>query len=259
MKSQLIAIFLTAASLAFAQGPRGPQPNTPPRTGTGLDMTKVQTIEGAVSIVNIAYGSQYPSIQINQTTIKIAPAWYLLEHDFEIKAGDTLKLVAAPALQTRDPYLSAISLTNTKSNVSLALRDNNGVPLWTQPAQGIGQGQGPRQGPGQGMGPNGQQVAGTCACALTAVATASGTVDQVTAGVGIQMPTVVLSSEGKLLTVKIGPERILEASDFEIKAGDIITIKYGVTCTSETVALEMTNAAGVKLVLRNEDGTPAWH
>ena len=73
------------------------------------------------------------------------------------------------------------------------------------------------------------------------------------------MPTLVLkTADGKLLTVKIGPERLLDAVDFEIKAGETLTVRYGVTCTNETVALELVNAA-VTLVLRNEDGTPAWN
>lgn len=264
MKSAFIAIFLTAASVAIAQGPHGQPPAEPPRSGSGLDMTKVQTVEGTVSAVNVAYGAQYPSIQMGQSTVKIAPVWYMLEKGFEIKTGDSLKVTAAPSLQSRDPYLSAISITNLKSNAAITLRDSNGVPLWMQPVQGMGskQGQGPGSGPGMGpgtgpgMGPNGPQ--GNGGCALTSIATVSGTVEQVTAGAGIQMPAVVLSADGKTLTVKIGPERILEAADFEIKAGEKLTVKYGVTCTNETVALELTNAAGVKLVLRNEDGTPAW-
>ena len=248
MKSQLIAILFAAGALAFAQGPRGPQPNHPVQTGSGLDMTKVQTIEGAVTAVNVAYGAQYPSIQIGSTTVKIAPVWFLLENDFEVKVGDKLSVQAAPSLQARDPYLSAIKLANGSAN--LTLRDANGIPLWMQP--GAGQQQGPGQGPGQGT--------GTCtACGgLSSIATASGTVDQVSAGVGIQMPAVVLKTADKVVTVKIGPERLLDAADFEIKAGDSLTVKYAVTCTSETVGLELTNAAGVKLVLRNEDGSPAW-
>ncbi len=245
MNSNFVAMIFAIAGLAFAQGPRGPQPNNPPQTGYGLDMSKVQTIEGVVAAVNAGYGIEYPSIQINKVTIKVAPVWFLLEHGFEIKAGDSLKVTAAPSLRASDPYLNAITLLNAVSGATIALRDANGVPLWTQPQQ-----QGMRQGSGICSGCGG----------LTSIGTATGVLDRVSAGAGIQMPTLVLkTADGKLLTVKIGPERVLDAADFEIKAGEVLTVRYGVTCTNETVALELVNAAGVKLVLRNEDGTPAWN
>lgn len=250
MNLKSIAFLITAGALAFAQGPRGPQPNyNPSRPGTGLDMTKAQSIDGAVSAVNVAFGAQYPSIQIGQTTLKLAPVWFLLENDFEIKAGDKLTVTAAPSLQSNDPYFSAIKLVNTGTGASVMLRDQNGVPLWTQG----GAGQASRQGLGERN--------GTCTgCGgPVSVATISGIVDQVTAGIGIQMPSVVLKADSKLLTIKIGPARLLDAADFEIKAGDKLTVKYAVTCTGEMIALELTNAAGTKVVLRSEDGTPAWH
>jgi hypothetical protein len=195
-------------------------------------MTKVQTVEGVVSAVHIGYGSQYPSIQIGQTSLKIAPVWFLLENDFEIKVGDSLRATAAPALDPKDPYLAAIALTNLATNASLTLRDSNGIPLWLN---------------GRDM----ERPALRGGCALTSVTTVSGTVDQVTAGIGIQMPSLVLkTADGKLVAVKIGPERVLLASDFEIKAGDALTVKYGVNCQGENVALELTNAAGRTVVLR---------
>lgn len=270
MKSHIIITLLTVASLAVAQGPHSPQgqpqqPNQPGHgpgagqavgmptgTGIGLDMAKVQTIEGAVTAISIAYGAQYPSIQIGQTTIKVAPVWFLLERDFEIKVGDKLKVTAAPSLQTRDPYLSAVTLTNTATGVTITLRDGNGIPVWVQQA---GQ---PNGQPGTGAGTGACGACASCGGPVS-VATVSGAVEQVTAGVGMQMPTLVLkTTEGKVLTIKIGPERILETADFEIRAGDTLTVRYAVTCTEETVALDLTNAAGVKLVLRDDTGAPCW-
>jgi hypothetical protein len=244
MKLKPLAIILAAGSLALAQGPRGPRNDNAP-SGSGLDMAKLQMIEGAVTAVNIGYGSQYPSIQIGQATIKVAPVWYFLENDFEIKTGDKLKVVAAPSLQSRDPYLSAISVTNLVSNAVLNLRDDAGQPLWTTRGR-------PNRAEPQGP--------GTCGgCGLSSVTVVSGIVDQVTAGAGIRMPSVVLkTSDGKLLTVKIGPERMLLAADFEIKVGESLTVKYGVNCEEENVALELTNAAGVKVALRNANGVPGW-
>jgi hypothetical protein len=245
MNLKFFSTILVAGSLAFAQGPRGPQHDNPARGGgSGLDMTKVQTVEGTVSAVNIGYGSQYPSIQIGEATIKVAPVWFLLESDFEIKTGDKLKVTAAPSLQAKDPYLSTVALTNLVSNATLSLRDSSGIPLWTR---------------GSAAGEN-RQGPGTCgACGLTSVATVSGTVDQINAGAGIQMPSLVLkTADGKLIAIKIGPERILLAADFEMKAGDALTVKYGVNCEGENAGIELTNAAGQKVVLRNENGWPGW-
>jgi hypothetical protein len=247
MDSKFLVIAFAAGTLALAQGTRSQQSTQPSGTGAGLDIAKAQAIEGVVTAVNIGYGSRYPSIQINQATIKVAPMWYLLDRDFEIKAGDKLKVTAAPCLRTSDPYLSAISLTNMASGISLTVRDAAGVPLWTMP-QGrqitrIGAGDGTCAGPG---GP-------------VSIASMSGTVESVTAGLGIQLPTLVLkTSDTKLLTIKIGPERLLQAADFEISAGDALIVRYAVTCTGEMVALELTSAAGQTIVLRNDNGSPAW-
>ena len=250
MYSRIIPLILAAVGVLCAQGPRGPQPGNPARPGPGLDMSKAQTIEGVVSAVNVAYGTRYPSVQIGDATVKVAPVWFLLENDFEIQA------TAAPSLSAKDPYLSAITLANTTSGASLALRDANGVTLCTQA--------GPSHGvivPGGAGGSRNGGPAAICAgCGgPTSISTASGVVDQVSSGVGIQMPSLVLkTSDGKILTIKIGPERILQAADFEVAAGDNLTVRYAVMCTGDTVALELTNSAGVKLVLRNDDGTPAW-
>jgi hypothetical protein len=245
MYSNFIAIIIAAGSLALAQGPRGPQTGYPTNPAAGLDMTKVETIEGLAMTINAGYGSQYPSVQIDRTTVKVAPVWFLLENDFEIKAGDKLKVTAAPCLQVRDPYLSAITITNTASGASITLRDSNGIPLWTRE-------------PGVGRDEERPRTCIGCS-GPTSIATASGTVNQISAGIGIQMPSLVLkTADGNLLTVKIGPERILEGADFEIKAGDELTVRYAVTCTRETVALELTNSAGARIVLRNDDLTLAW-
>ena len=211
-------------------------------------MAKATAITGAVSAVSIAYGAQYPSITVGNQVIKIAPVWYLLDQDFEIKAGDQVSVLAAPSLVPNDSYWYAIEITNTVTKAKVALRDAAGVPLWTG-------GKGPRDGP------NGPAAATGIGCIDPAtIATVTGVVDKVSMGVGIQMPALtVKSADGKLISMKIGPERVLLEADFELAAGDKVTAKYALAaCSEEFIALALTNAAGVTLTLRNDDGTPAW-
>jgi hypothetical protein len=254
MKRMLLAvpiIALVVAAHSAAQGPHG-------RGGWGggagmgassLDMTKTRTFNGTVGAIDIGYGAQYPSFTVGTTTFKVAPVWYFLNNDFELKAGDPVSVTAAPSTIPGDSYLYAISIANTKTGAKLVMRDSNGLPLWSGPAAGRGN--------GGGIG------AGVCTGCVDpkSIATVMGTVEKVVAGVGIQMPSLVLKgADGKLVTIKIGPERTLLEADFEIKAGDRITARYAyATCSEEYIALQLMNAQGNILKLRNDDGTPAWN
>jgi hypothetical protein len=242
-----LALATLAVAVAFAQGPRGPQGNPDaPRSGAGLDMARQQTIEGAISSVQIAHGARYPSIVVSQNTIRIAPVWYLLENDFELAAGDVVKVLAAPALN--DPALHAIAIEKVKDGTALVMRSEAGLPLWTRQ---------PR--PGNGAVQAGPRFGGGCLDPAS-IATVTGVVDSVDAGIGIQHPTVSLKVDGKLMPFKIGPERILLEADFELKPGATLTVRYAVaTCTGELIALALTDAAGNTLVLRSDDGRPAWN
>jgi hypothetical protein len=249
-------LFVSAlvAATALAQGPNGPGSGpangpgngpgtgsaTAPRTNVGLNMAAQSTIDGELSSVQVATGAQYPSIVVNKTQIKVAPAWYLLENDFELAAGEIVSVVVAPSNNASDAYVYAIQITKAASKASITLRDELGVPAWVSQMQGRG---GNQQGPAS---------CGTC-IDLASAQTASGVIDKVNAAVGIQQPTLVLKlKDGSLLTVKLGSERLLLASDFELNAGDALTVKYAQsTCKDEFVALELTNASGKTLTLRN--------
>jgi len=248
MKNRLSVGILSIAFAASccAQGMRG---------AARPDPGAVQVIEGTVTAVNIAYGAQYPSIVVNGATIKVAPLWYLLENDFELKTGDSVKVTAAPCNQPGATDLYALEIVNTTTNTTIKLRDESGLPLW-------GGGRGRRGGlnamntnSGARGGPNGMRAntAARGGCIDPAsVRTVTGVVAAVNAGAGIQMPTLTLkTADGQSITMKIGPERILLANDFELKPGDQVTAKYALaTCTNEYVALELTNSAGLTVVLR---------
>jgi hypothetical protein len=243
--SRTILCLAATAGLALAQGPhRGAGGGTNPGAmqNSNLAMTKLQTVTGPVTAVSIGYGMQYPTITVGQQQIKVAPVWYLLENNFEIKAGDKLVIVAAPSLLASDPYLYAIELTNSANGLKIVLRDANGLPLWSQ------RGAGPAAMDGQGC------------TQVQSIATDSGIVEQVASGIGIQMPSLTLkTAAGNLLVIKLGPERTLLGSGLELKAGDSLTVKYAVTShDGELVALAITKA-GVTYTLRDDGGRPAWN
>lgn len=263
ISSKLLIVFLTATLAMFAQGfgqGQGAANGRQSRNGAGtgqpqLDLTQQTVIEGEVSGVNIGFGAQYPSIEVQGTNIKVAPAWFLLENDFELAEKDLVRVVAAPSTSVTDPYLHALSIIKTVSGEEILLRDETGLPLWTGGHAGRrGPGQGTRQRDPRG---NGAQNGG-CVDPAT-IQTATGVIEQVTLTAGIQQPTLSVNANGQLISVKIGPARVLLAADFELKAGDPITIRFATaTCTGELVALDLTNKDGVTIKLRNDDGSRAW-
>ena len=234
---------LVAGCLIFAQGRRSfISPNAPARS-TCVNLAQAQNITGPITTVDIAYGAQYPSITVNQTAIKVAPRWFLLEQDFELQVGDSVTVVAAPCVA--DSYLLAISITNNGTSGSIALRDSSGLPLWS----------------GTGGGHRAQRLQAVSRRVWfdpASIRTIAGTVDRATFGVGIQMPTLVVkAADGTLVTVKIGPERVLLAADFELNPGEPVTATY-TSCLRGNMALQLTNSAGATIVLRNPDGTLIW-
>ena len=243
-----IMVLAASAAIVLAQGPHGPRGQA---AGAGIDMAKQSVVAGAISAVNIAYGAQYPSIQVDGKLVKVAPVWYLLENDMELKPGDSVSIVVAPGLPPNASYLYAIKISSISGQAELTLRDEQGYPEWmARGGKGGPNGGGSGGGAGAGL--------GTCIDPAS-VQDVSGTVDSVTMGAGVQMPRVILKTGDKLLTIKLGPERILLSQDFELTAGDKISAKIAyAACCGEFVALSVTNSAGKTVVLRNPDGTIAW-
>jgi hypothetical protein len=251
MKQKLFLILLSSALLAataIAQGPQGPGgAGAASRVKTGLDMTRQTTVAGTISSVQLAYGAQYPSIVVGKIQIKVAPVWFLLDNDFELATGETVTVRVAPANNTSDSYLYAIQITKTASGTGILLRSELGVTLWSSPTEG------------RGSNATALRTGGGAGCVdLASIKTVSGAIDRVNSGVGIQLPTLVLKlADSTLLTVKIGPERLILANDFELNPGATLTVKYALsTCTDEFVALQLTDSTGTILTLRDDDGTP---
>ena len=240
-----IAILATATAVSFAQkGPQGQ--NSSNHRCSRLNMADVRTISGVVTAVHINFGTQYPSLTVEQTVIKVAPLWFLIDNNFEIQTGDQVSVQAAPSLLPDDSYLYAIEISNITGDTEIVLRDADGVPLWTG-ARG-GRGQAAAQAPAN-------------RCPSKTINTVTGIVEELNMGIGIQMPSLVVKSDtGTLISMKLGPESFLLAAGFELKQGERVTTKYlYVSCMDQNLALQLTNSSGDTLVLRNDDGTPAWN
>lgn len=233
-------VLSAAGSLIFAQGRFGGA--HPPGGYARLNLQQTQTITGVITAADLGYGARYPSITVNQSVIKVAPLWFLLDHDFELRVNDAVSVLAAPGNLAGDSYLYAISITNTNTSATVTLRDSSGFPLWS------------------GGRPTHNLIAARSAWVdPTSIRTISGVVERVSLGAGIQMPSLVVKMpDGTLVTVRIGPERVLLAADFELNPGEPVTVTLA-SCLRENIALQLTNSAGVTLVLRNPDATPAWN
>lgn len=246
-----LALMLALGAWLFAQGPRG---NSGARqgapavcSGTALDMTSTVAIEGKIEAVSIEAGVQYPSIVVGGKTIKVAPVWYLLENDFELAVGDSVKILAAPCLCT-DGSLAAVEIT--KGPQTIVLRDSLGIPLWIK---GLARGEGKADTAVRGG-------AGGACLDLATLETVTGSVVSVNAGLGIQQPLVVLkTADGRTLSIRVAPERVLLEQDIELAPGMTLTAKVArSTCLDGLVALELTMPDGVVVRLRDESGRPVW-
>jgi hypothetical protein len=258
MKHRLFAFALAMAAVAVTASAQGPQgqpgrnPGPPPADGVcttlPLDLAKLQVVEGPITLLDLGQGVQYPSIVVNKLQIKVAPVWFLLDNDFELATGDQVRINAAPSTTPGDAYLYALDITRTATGAKLTLRDATGQPLWraaNRRRSGEGNPDAPR---------NGESCFDPASVKI-----ASGVAETVTAGLGIRQPVLVLKSGDTLLTIRIGPERVLLDADFEVKAGMNLTVKYGLaTCSDEFVALELTDVVGRRIILRDQDGSPLW-
>ncbi len=142
--------------------------------------------------MNTSAGNERPSVQVNGETIRVGPTWFLVESDFEISESDELSVVAAPALNTADGYLYAVSIRNITTAKEIQLRADSGY-AWA------------RRGPTDNSGGTpAQQQAGSCG--FLGINEVTGSVSSMTIGVGLRQPNMVLNVNGQSpLTIKLGP------------------------------------------------------
>ncbi len=98
------------------------------------------TLEGRVEILgdfprgkfgeggNVKHSGLLLKTEKGRVIILLGPTGYFMKHNFQIRAGDTLKVTGVRVLQVQVPVIQAREVKNQQQ--LLKLRDSNGLPLW---------------------------------------------------------------------------------------------------------------------------------
>jgi hypothetical protein len=97
------------------------------------------TLEGRVEILgdfprgkfgeaSVKYSGLLLKTEVGRVIILLGPTGYFIKHNFQIKAGDTLKVTGTTLLEEHVPVIQAREVIN--HHQQLKLRDSNGLPLW---------------------------------------------------------------------------------------------------------------------------------
>jgi hypothetical protein len=103
-------------------------------------ITEETTLEGRVEILgdfprgkfgdaSVKYSGLLLKTEMGRVVILLGPTGYFMKHNFQIKAGDTLKVTGTRLLQEHVPVIQAREVKNQQQQ-QLKLRDSNGLPLW---------------------------------------------------------------------------------------------------------------------------------
>jgi hypothetical protein len=105
----------------------------------GSRLAEETTLEGRVEILGdfprgrfgearVKYSGLLLKTENGRVIILLGPTGYFMKHNFQIKAGDTLKVTGTTVLQEHLPVIQAREVKNQQQQ--LRLRDSNGLPLW---------------------------------------------------------------------------------------------------------------------------------
>jgi hypothetical protein len=110
---------------------------------SGDQISEETTLEGRVEILGDFPrgkfgghgGGKYSGLllktEMGRVVILLGPTGYFIKHNFQIKAGDTLKVTGITVEQDHMPVIQAREVKNQRQR--LKLRDKNGLPLWPVP------------------------------------------------------------------------------------------------------------------------------
>jgi hypothetical protein len=118
-------------------------------TDRSSELTQETTLEGQVEILgdfrrgvfSDGRGVRHSGLLLKTASgrmiIHLGPIGYFMKHNFQIRAGDKLRVTGIRVEQDQMPLIQAREVRNHQQR--LILRDRNGLPLW-QPAAGGQQG-----------------------------------------------------------------------------------------------------------------------
>jgi hypothetical protein len=112
---------------------------------TGDDSQGITTLEGRVEFLgNFPRGKFGDTSEVRHSglvlktedgriVIHLGPAAYFLQNNFQIKAGETLKVTGTRIMRGEGPLIQAREVKIRRKQ--LKLRDQNGLPLWRFPSR----------------------------------------------------------------------------------------------------------------------------
>jgi hypothetical protein len=211
-------------------------------------------LEGVVIEVKMACGEEFPSFDLalgdgSIVTIKTGPYYILLENGFEIRTGDRMSVKAFRSMWYESTYV-AVELMNLTTGETLVLRDGTGKPAWTG---------------WQELGDKGLGYGGGAAwldADPDAIDVHKGKVESINPGMGDGYPSFTLvKSNGKRLTVMLGPNYFMLQHRFELRVGDRVKTWVFASGWFEKIYVGMkvkNQTRGDKVTLREQNGRPLW-
>jgi hypothetical protein len=241
-----MTLVLLSAAVFAGNGKKG---------GGAVDLATVRTVTGTVTAVSLNAGMGHPAFSMNTDqegarTINLGPYFYLVAHNFSMAVGDEVNAKVANCAKA----VVAFEVTDATSGKSIALRADDGTPLWTGGRRENGRG-------GCGNHGNGCRMGGYGTSAnidLSTLAEVEGTLASVGAGLGTHRNRVTLQAGENAYDVGLGPMWYLTQEGFQVQAGEAVRVRMA-RCLDHWAAFEVTRTAtGQTILLRDDQGIPLW-
>lgn len=142
-----LVLALVAPMAGAAQGDAGPGPGAcqgcGPMRGRGaqlFDASKVTTIQGQILEIRRVERGRHAGIHLTVAsgsetlTVRLGPDFYVDRQDVKLQKGDTVEVKGSRI--TLDGGAALIAQEVRRGGEVLALRDENGIPLWRGQRQG---------------------------------------------------------------------------------------------------------------------------
>jgi len=235
MRSKIFAvgsIVMLAGLLSMAQTRNQQRGGAQPALYPNAVQTRIVTLAGSVTAVNMAPGEGMPTITLQSSagpvTVLVGPYRVLADSKFTITPGETLEIKAFPDLRIANVYV-ATELGNTATGATVVLRDASGMPRAGGRGGMMMHGGGRAMGVMRGAGAAATRDMGDCPYALSnydlsARSVLEGTVESVDMAAGQGSPTFTLLTGGKKVSVLACPYRLFLLADFRISVGDRLSV-----------------------------------